>query len=272
MSIRTNKSKLKWETPACALERWNPQLVSAKASEDDNVINIYSTIGDYGDGAGMTPRIVSAVLRKAAGKDVTVNINSPGGDFFDGLAIHTLLSQYDGAVNVRVLGMAASAASLVALAGDDVKIAEGGFFMIHNAWSLAIGNRHDMTEVAEMLEKFDDSMASLYAKATGMTKRNVEKMMDAESWINGVDAVDQGFAHALLGDDEIEVEDNPKSEYNALRKIDVALAKAGMTRSERRDLIKELTGTPRAADEPTPSAGAGLSEALSALLVSIKSK
>jgi ATP-dependent protease ClpP protease subunit len=263
--------KIKWETPASALARWNPDII-AKATPDESTINIYSTIGEYGDGSGMTPKIVSAILRKAEGADVSVNINSPGGDFFDGLAINTMLTEYDGKVNVRVLGMAASAASLVALAGDTISIAPAGFFMIHNAWSVAIGNRHDMMAVASMLEQFDQSMVDLYAASTGMDKKTIAKLLDAESWISGQDAVDQGFATALLGEDQVRLEDSAKNEYNAaLRKVDVALAKAGMPRSERRDLIKEMIGTPRAAEDTMPGAGKDLSESLMGLLVTLKS-
>ena len=268
MLVRPN-SKIKWEAPAAAVERWNPHIVSAAKDDDEQTsINIYSTVGEYGDGQGMTPKIVSSILRKADGGDVMVNINSPGGDFFDGLAIHTLLSEYQGKVNVRVLGMAASAASIIALAGDEISITEAAFFMIHNSWSIAIGNRHDFEEVADVLGKFDESMATLYAKATGMDKRAIVKLMDAETWIVGEDAVDQGFAHNLLASEEVAVDKSVKSEYNAaLKKIDVALAKAGMPRSARRDLIKELSDTPRAVEEPpTPSAGINLGESLAGLL------
>ncbi len=251
--------KLRWETPAASLERWNPALMSAAAAEDAaTTINIYSTIGEYGDGNGMTPKIVSSILRKADGADIVVNINSPGGDFFDGLAIYTLLKEYKGDVMVNVIGMAASAASVVALAGGEINIAKAAFFMIHNAWSIVVGNRHDMTQVADMLAQFDESMVQLYSDATGIDKRAIAKLMDAETWIVGTDAVDQGFATSLLGDENVKVEEAVKNDYSpSMRKIDVALAKAGMPRSERRNLIKELTGTPRAAGttEAMPCAG-----------------
>lgn len=271
---KLTKVKLRWETPASALERFNPQIV-AKKSDDANTINIYSTIGEYGDGNGMTPKIVSAILRKADGEDITVNINSPGGDFFDGLAIHTLFAEYDGKVNMNILGMAASAASVVALAGDTINIAEAGFFMIHNAWSIAIGNRHDMQAVSDMLEQFDASMVTLYSKATGIDAKAIAKMMDNETWIVGSDAVDQGFASAILGDDKVQVEDKTQSAYSsALRKIDTALAKSGITRSERRELIKELTATPCAGKtDNTPGAvDDELGKALTGLLETFKQK
>src|SRR5690606_29267206 len=112
---------------------------------------------------------------------------------------------------------------------------EAGFFMIHNAWTIAIGNRHDMAQTADMLEKFDISMKKLYADRTGMDEKQIAKMMDAESWIAGADAVEQGFASAIMGEDDIEEDDESTAgETKALRKMDIALAKAGMPRTERR--------------------------------------
>lgn len=258
--------KFKYEPPACALEKWNPSIKAA-VKDDANTINIYSTVGEYGDGSGMTAKIVSSVLRKADGKDVVVNINSPGGDFFEGLAIHTLLSEYEGNVTVKVVGLAASAASVIAMAGDEIQIAEAGFLMIHNAWTVAIGNKNDMKEVGDMLAKFDDSMAGLYAKRTKKDEKEIRRMMNNETWIQGNEAVETGFAHALLNSDGVALDEEEKPEYNvALRKLDVALAKAGMPRSERRELIKELNDTPSAVDKVTPSADAGLSQALQELL------
>ncbi len=258
---------VQFEPPACALERHNPTL-AAKKSEGDNVINIYSTIGEYGDGNGMTPKVMTDLLKQAAGKPVTLNINSPGGDFFEGVAIHTLLKEYDGTVNVNVVGLAASAASIVAMAGDEVKIAPAGFFMVHNAWTIALGNKEVMGQVVSMLEAFDKSMAELYAEATGLELSKVMAMMKDETWIASADAVEMGFAHSKLDDEDISVDGKIAASYNpALKKVDVALAKAGMPRSKRRELIKELTAddTQNAVEPATPRAGAAYLSALETL-------
>jgi ATP-dependent Clp protease protease subunit len=262
------KSNIRFEAPAKALERWDPTICAADPGETN--INIYSTIGEYGDGSGMTPKIVSGILRKAAGADVNVNINSPGGDFFDGLAIHTLLAEYEGSVNVRIVGLAASAASVVAMAGDNVKMAEGAFIMVHNSWTVAFGNKSDMQKCAAMLTKFDASMASVYAKKTGMQKDAVCQLMDAETWLSAEDACKQGFADSQLATGDVGI-DPAAAPPSALRRLDVALAKAGMPRSERRALIKELTGTPCAAVDVKPSADSKLIEALQGLQNIIKS-
>lgn len=247
---------MEYEPPASALARWNPDIRAA-ASDDERTINIYDQIGaDPWTGAGMTGKLVASVLRRADGADVVVNINSPGGDFFEGLAIHNLLATYKGNVIVNVIGLAASAASVIAMAGDDVNIAESAFIMIHNSWTIALGNRDDMRDIANTLEQFDNSMVALYAARTGQSEADIEAMMIAETWINGKDAVEQGFASAIMPTKNVTVEQNQKDGKNAaLRKLDIALAKSAMPRSERRKLLKEISGTPSAAELTTPGAG-----------------
>lgn len=262
----------KWEAPAQALERWNPDIVCAE-KDDKDAINILGQIGDSFFEEGTTAKLVSALLRKANGKDITVNINSPGGDFFEGLAIHSLLDGYSGKVTVNVLGLAASAASVIAMAGDEINIAKAGFIMIHNAWTIAMGNSGDMQEVSDVLAKFDKSMVGLYASKTGLEQKEVSKMMGAETWLSSEDAIEKGFANGLLNDTAINIAEDGEKEYNSsLRRVDVALAKAGMPRSERRALIKTLTGTPSAAvTTPTPSAGnIELGKSLADLLKNLK--
>ncbi|EMR16018.1 ClpP protease [Klebsiella quasipneumoniae] len=189
------------------------------------------------------------------GADVTVNINSPGGDMFEGLAIYNLLREYEGRVTVKVLGIAASAASIIAMAGDDIQIGRGAFLMIHNCWVYAMGNRHDFAELAQSLEPFDTAMADIYAARSGLDIAAVQKLMDAESYIGGSDAVAKGLADSLLSADA--VSDGDESPAAALRKLDALLAKTNTPRSERRKLIKALTGnTPGAVTDPDGKPGA----------------
>lgn len=86
-------------------------------------------------------------------------------------------------MTIKVLGMAASAASIIAMAGDEVQVARAGFLMIHNAWTLAAGNRHDFREFADYLEPFDAAMADVYVARTGLDAKTVATMMDGETWI-----------------------------------------------------------------------------------------
>jgi len=250
---------LRWDVMPKAFERWSPELRAA--AETESTISVLDPIGvDPWTGEGVTAKRISAALRAiGADKPVTVNVNSPGGDLFEGLAIYNLLREHKGKVTVKVLGVAASAASIVAMAGDEVQIARAGFLMIHNTWVIAMGNRNDLREVADFLEPFDSAMADIYAARAELDIKAVQKMMDAETWIGGAAAVDQGFADGFLASDEVKKDEKAKTqERAAAHSIDVALAKAGMPRSERRALLQDFkAGTLSAAGVSTPGAADG---------------
>lgn len=238
-----------------ALDRWNAGLRAA-AKEDDRTINVYDAIGtDFWTGEGVTAKRISAALRSMGKGPVTVNINSPGGDVFEGLAIYNLLRDHDGEVTVRVLGVAASIASVVAMAGDTVQIARAGFLMIHNGWVLVMGNRHDLMDVAETLKGFDDAMAGIYAAHTGQEPKAMAKLMDAETWIGGETAVEDGFADELLPADQVE-KGAGKAGASAARRVEAALRSSGMPKSEAMRLISELksgAGDPAGSGEGDPT-------------------
>ncbi|HBT3848286.1 TPA: Clp protease ClpP [Klebsiella pneumoniae] len=241
------------ETLPSALDRWDGGIKAA--TTDDNTISVFDVIGKDYWGEGITAKRIAGALRAMNGADVTVNINSPGGDMFEGLAIYNLLREYEGHVTVKVLGIAASAASIIAMAGDDIQIGRGAFLMIHNCWLYAMGNRHDFAELAQSLEPFDTAMADIYAARSGLDIAAVQKLMDAESYIGGSDAVAKGLADSLLSADA--VSDGDESPAAALRKLDALLAKTNTPRSERRKLIKALTGnTPGAVTDPDGKPGA----------------
>lgn len=241
------------DLPSSAMERWNGGIKAAKS--DENSISVFDVIGADWYGDGVTASRIAAALRSIGGADVTVNINSPGGDMFEGLAIYNLLREYEGKVTVKVLGLAASAASIIAMAGDEVQIGRGAFLMIHNCWVYAMGNRHDLQQIAADMVPFDKAMNDIYGARTGLDAATIDAMMDAETYIGGSDAVEKGFADRLLAADEIA--DGDDSPAAALRKLDATLAKTDMPRSERRKLLKALTGSkPGAAATPEGMPGA----------------
>jgi ATP-dependent protease ClpP protease subunit len=221
------------------MERWNGSIKAAKPG--DNSISIFDVIGADYWGDGVTASRIAGALRSLDGADVTVNINSPGGDMFEGLAIYNLLREYKGKVTVKVLGLAASAASIIAMAGDEVQIGRGAFLMIHNCWVYAMGNRHDLAQIAADMEPFDKAMGDIYSARSGLSLEDVSAMMDGETYIGGSDAVEKGFADRLLSADEIADDDDSPSA--ALRKLDALLAKTDTPRSERRKLLKALSGS-----------------------------
>jgi len=246
--------------PAKVSARWNPD-VRAAGGDGENTISILDPIGADMWGDGVTARRISAALRALGGRDVVVNINSPGGDFFEGLAIYNLLREYPGQVTVQVLGVAASAASIIAMAADQVLIGRAAFLMIHNTWVQAAGDCHALRDVADWLEPFDAAAAQVYAVRTGLDQTAVAAMLRAETWIGGQAAVDQGFADDLLAGDLLAADPAARaagdmSPLAARKKIDLLLA-GKATKSERRALVAALgnggtsgaalTGTSRAA-------------------------
>lgn len=259
-----------------ALERWSPEVRAADRDED-RAISIYDAIGyDPWTGEGVTAKRVAGALRSLGKGPVTVNINSPGGDMFEGLAIYNLLREHEGEVNVKVLGLAASAGSVIAMAGDTVQIARAGFLMIHNAWVVAMGNRNDLRELATWLEPFDAAMGDIYAVRTGLEPKAIAKLMDSESWIGGAAAVEQGFADELLASDQVG-RGSANASASAVRRLEAALRNSGMPKSEAMRLISEFkssAGDPAGSGEGDPaerghSADISKTAALAASLTSI---
>jgi ATP-dependent Clp protease protease subunit len=279
MSLRTNlpaaelaaRPQLRSGPAPQALDRWNPGVRAAAEGEADNVVSILDVIGeDWWTGGGITAKRVAGALRAIGRRDVVVHVNSPGGDYFEGLAIYNLLREHPARVTVRVLGLAASAASVIAMAGDEVEIARAGFLMIHNTWVVAVGDRHGLREAADWLAPFDATAADIYAARSGLETAEIAKMMDRETWIGGTDAVARGFADALLPSDSVAADAASAAAATgpAAHRLDTLLAKLDVPRSERRELIRQLKGgTPGAAPTGTPGAAvtAGIAEILAGL-------
>lgn len=257
-------------------DKWSDDAAGIRALErGDNVITMFDIIGeDFWSGGGVTAKKVASQLRAIAGP-VEVQINSPGGDMFEGIAIYNVLREHPHDVTVKVMGMAASAASIIAMAGDTVEIGAASFLMIHNCWVLAMGNRHDMRETAEFLEPFDAAMVDVYAARSGQSAEDIAKWMDAETFMSGSQAIERGFADALLAADKITTDDKAKAEdrrVNELRAMELQLVSAGLTRTQARDRINKIKGTPGAARDADTTPGAGdpeLAGALASLLKSI---
>lgn len=241
---------------ARAIDRWNPGVraaAAADAAEGERTITVYDVIGyDFWTDEGVTAKRVAGALRSMGKGPVQVDINSPGGDMFEGLAIYNLLREHDGEVTVRVLGVAASAASIVAMSGDKIQVARAGFLMVHNAWVAVVGNRHDLADAADFLKPFDDAIAGIYVARTGMEAKAVARLMDAETWIGGEAAIENGFADELLPSDQVE-KGAAKPSASAARRVELALRSSGLPKSEAMRLISEFKAS---AGDP-PGSGAG---------------
>ena len=251
-------------SPTSVIDRWNADAAGVRPAaleSGDNVITMFDIIGeDWWTGGGVTAKKVAAQLRAIGDRPVEVQINSPGGDMFEGLAIYNVLREHPQPITVKVMGMAASAASIIAMAGDTVQIGAASFLMIHNCWVVAAGNRNDMQEVADYLAPFDRAMADVYAQRSGQKADACAKWMDAETYMSGGDAISRGFADELLPADQTKVDDKAKAadrDVNEVRAMEMALINSGMTRAQARARIKSLKGTPGAALDPADTPGAG---------------
>lgn len=167
------------------------------ATGDEAVIYIYDEIGFWGVTAADFVRELSAV----SATRLTVRLNSPGGDVFDGIAIHTALRDHPAAVEVRVDSLAASIASVIAMAGDRVVMAKHSTFMIHDPFALAIGDAQDMRKMADVLDQLGDTIAGVYAERAGGSVREWRDRMLAETWYTDRETVDAGLADAVAGDE-----------------------------------------------------------------------
>ena len=241
-----------YDAPVEALDKWRPLAAEADGKA---TISVYDVIGeDSFSGDGITARRIAGALRGIGPNAVTVNVNSPGGDMFEGLAIYNLLREHPAEVTVRVMGLAASAASIIAMAGDKIEMGLGSMFMVHNSWGMVVGNQNDMREGAEIFAEFDAAMSEIYAARTGMDKDEIAALMNAETWIRAERAIEMGFAESTF--EAPDYKDNEAAGHMKARaRLDATLAKSGMPRVERRALLREAAGTPSAAGTATPSAG-----------------
>lgn len=154
-------------------------------------------------GDEVTPKLFKSELDKCQG-DIAVWINSPGGDVFAAAQIYNMLMDYPHNVTVKIDGLAASAASVIAMAGTEVQMSPVAMMMIHNPMTVAIGDSAEMQKAISMLDEVKESIMNAYEIKTGLTRARISHLMDAESWFNAKKAVELGFADTILFSDDAE--------------------------------------------------------------------
>jgi ATP-dependent Clp protease protease subunit len=221
-------------------------------------IDLYDEIGTY----GVTAKDFRSKLRDVQG-DIVLRVNSPGGSVTDGIAIYNdlLTHRKKNAVRVEISGVAASIASIIAMAGNTRAIAPNAFVMIHNAWGITIGNKSEHQAAINVLANMDEAMARTYADATKTGIRAIKQMMDEETWLNGKQAIDAGFATELLSaesdakamfdmsafeatPDSLSWDDDADVE-RTVRDAERSLRDAGFSRSEARRFVSARDATQR---------------------------
>ena len=161
-------------------------------------------------GDEVTPGLFRDELQSCEG-DITVWINSPGGDVFAAAQIYNMLMEYPGNVDVRIDGIAASAASVIAMAGNNVSMSPVAMMMIHNPMTVAMGDKKVMQQAIDMLDEIKESIINAYELKTGQTRTKIAHMMDAETWFNAKKAVELGFADDILYAGDSDKKDVPEA-------------------------------------------------------------
>ena len=164
-----------------------------------NELWIYDVIGEDMLGDGVSAKTVRDTLKMLDDdQELLVRVNSPGGNVFDGVAIKTLLDNWPKTVTVQIDGIAASAASFIAMAGDEVRMAQGSMLMIHDPWSVVVGNAADMEKEAGVLRKVAGELAAAYAGKSGKDVDEIRQAMAEETWYTADEAMAFGLADAVL--------------------------------------------------------------------------
>jgi len=191
-------------------------------NESDNTAELllYGTISDnswWSD--SVSPKRFKEDLEKLGNvTQITVRIYSGGGDVFAANAIYSMLKDHKAEIIVKIDGLAASAATIIAMSGDKILIPENGYIMIHKVSTYISGNIDDIQKELELLEKIENTLVQTYVKRTGKTKEEVQALIDAETWLTGREAVEEGFADELMFENE---EEKEKISNGILNKIEV---------------------------------------------------
>lgn len=186
--------------------KWTNHRIRNQDSGEEaaqRVLELYGTIAEeswFDD--DITPQMFRDELFSGSGP-VTIWINSPGGDCIAASQIYTMLMDYKGDVTVKIDGIAASAASVIAMAGTKVLMAPTGMMMLHNPATIAFGDHVDMAKAIEMLSEVKESIINAYEIKTSLPRRQLSKMMDETTWMNAKKAVELGFADDILSDEKL---------------------------------------------------------------------
>jgi len=172
------------------MKKWFEIINKADKAE----IWIYEQIGeDFWTGGGVTAKNFQKELAGIKASQIDLHINSPGGEVFDGITIYNLIKQHPANVTAHIDGLAASIASVIALAGDTVIMAENALFMIHNPWGFAMGDATEMRKTADLLDKVSGSLVTAYTSKSGKSDDEISALMDSETWMTAQEAKDAGF-------------------------------------------------------------------------------
>ena len=218
---------------------WNWTNPTNEEGSNERVLELYGTIaeGSWFDD-DITPAMFKGELLAGEGP-ITIWINSPGGDCVAASQIYAMLMDYKGDVTVKIDGIAASAASVVAMAGTKVLMAPTAMMMLHNPATSAFGDHVDMTKAIEMLAEFKESIINAYELRTNLSRKQLARMMDDTTWMNAKKAIELGFVDDMLGDEKHEFINNGQSFEFSASAVDRALVAKISARNKTKEVVKK---------------------------------
>jgi ATP-dependent Clp protease, protease subunit len=183
-----------------------PQKFNVVHNEETSTteISIYGVIGTSWWRDSFSASDIDKALNEAGTNDVIINLNSPGGDAFDGISIFNRLKRHEGKVAIHVDGWACSAASVIAMAADELTMGLGSMMMIHEASNIVWGTKKDMRKEADVLEELEEGLVDIYMTKANVSREEIREKVDAETWFSAKKAVEIGFADKAEGVNQVE--------------------------------------------------------------------
>lgn len=180
--------------------------IVAKAQADEATIYLYDMIVEDDTTAewwgGVSPQAFIKALNELTAKTIHLRVNSPGGSVFAARAIEQAIREHNSTIIAHVDGIAASAASFLIMAADEIVMSPGSFLMIHKAWTMTYGNADDLRKQSDLLDQIDVSLVKTYAKRSGQSEQDIMSMLAEETWLEATDAVEKGFANRVAEDEK----------------------------------------------------------------------
>lgn len=168
-----------------------------KSNYETGTIQMYGEIGSYIE-EGISDRDLIDILGQMDGQDITISLKSDGGDVFEGLSIYNQLAHYQGNVTIVVDALAASIASVIAMAADDIAIHENSMLMIHNPWTVALGDAKEFRGVADLLDRVAADIAGIYSRRSGRNDQHFLEVMESDTYYSAQEALESGLVDRII--------------------------------------------------------------------------
>lgn len=182
--------------------------VEVNSENDETVITIYGDIGESWWFDATSAGDIDRALKEVKTSKITVRLNSPGGDAFDGITIYNRLKDHNAKVKIIVDGWACSAASIIAMAADELIMNTGSMMMVHEAWTIAMGSKSDMQKTVDMMTKLDESLLDIYMTKATVTREEMKQFVENETWFTADETVQIGFATGINNEADEETQTN----------------------------------------------------------------